>query len=464
MSLAFGLQVALSGLRAQQLAMDVTAHNIANAGTEGYKRQEAQLVPGISISGSFAMNGPGTPKLGSGVEVISIRRMQSTFIDGQVRTANQSIGSWSSKSESLSQIESILGEPGDNGLSSILDKFWSSWQELATSPESVPARAAVVETGSEVSERINSLYTNLRSIQFQLDTQIKDNVTRINDIATEVTSLNENIGKSISGGYQPNDLMDRRDLLLDQLSQIVKFQVSGIGGAEMMVTINGKVLVQGTHAMEVEATLGGNAWSQISWADNGWPLDPTDGQLKGQIEARDTLIQGYIDDLNTLAETIVTSVNAQHSLGTLPNGNPAGNFFVAGGDASSIAVQGTLQANPALVATSYTGRPGDNTLAQNIADVKSQLLIGGQSINDAYASLVGQIGSDSRRAMSQVDVGNLSLEQLQTQRESVSGVSLDEEMINMIRFQQAYNAAARMVTTMDEMIDIVVNRLGIVGR
>ncbi len=463
MSLSFGLEVALSGLRAQQFALDVTAHNIANASTEGYRRQEAVLRPGMVINGAFSVNGPGTPKLGTGVEVVEVRRMQSSFIDGQVRTANQNVGSWDAKNQSLEQVEAIFGEPSDNGLSSVLDKFWNSWQELSASPESVPARAAVVEYGTEVSQRIGTLRSDLRNMQFNLDDQIKDDAASINRIAHEIADLNQSIGQSATGSFTPNDLMDRRDILLDELSKIVNISASGKPGSEMMLTINGKILVQGTYVNDVQVTEDSDKWSQVTWAD-GTSIGAKGGALQGRMETRDTIIENYIGSLDKLASGLVESVNATYSKGLTSDGQPAGNFFVAGTNGSNMSVERTLIDKPRLVVTSYTGRQGDNVLAQDIAALKDARNIDGDTANSFYIGLVSQIGSLARESKSTSSVQGLSLEQLSNQRESVSGVSLDEEMLNMIKYQKAYAACARMVTTIDEMIDVVINRLGTVGR
>lgn len=460
MSLFSGLQTALSGLRAQQMAMDVTSHNIANAGTEGYRRQEIVLAPGTSLTENCAMGSPGTPKIGSGVRVVEVRRMQDEFLDNRIRLVNQQVGSSSTKNSALSEIESSLAEPGASGISSALDSFWNSWQELATSPDQVTAKSSVVAAADDLAVRFQGIYGDLRSAQFQLDSQITNNAKQVNDIAHEIAELNRSISTSANGGYQPNDLIDRRDMLLDDLSKLANIKVSGKSGDELMVSMNGKTFIQGNHVTEVNAVQGGQ-WTQLRWADDGTAVDPRGGELQGMIDTRDNVIEGYVTKLNAVASQVVTSVNAVYSQGLDSTGHAIGNFFVAGGNASNMQVTPLLESSPGTVATSYMGTAGDNRLAQAICDIKGQKVIGGLSINDAYGALVGQIGSDVGQAKSSTDVNTLSLQQLTTQREGVSGVSLDEEMINTVRFQQAYNACSRVVTVINEMLDTVVNKMGI---
>ncbi|MDO8587056.1 MAG: flagellar hook-associated protein FlgK, partial [Armatimonadota bacterium] len=279
----FGLQVALTGLRAQQQAMNVTAHNIANASTEGFHRQEAALVPGAYISGGFAMVGVGNPQLGTGVMVQRIKRVQSDYIDQQVRNAQNRLGSWDYRKEELAQIESILAEPGDLGLATTMDRFWNAWEELSASPESQSARISVVESGIALSERMRTLYQNLREMQSRADQDIVDNVAQVNRLAYEIANLNDQIKRSVANGFEPNDVLDRRDLLLDQLSRIAGVQISGASGGDLIVAISGRPLVQAGHVNEIGVTQDLSGWSQVVWTSDDSSVRVTGGQLLGQL-------------------------------------------------------------------------------------------------------------------------------------------------------------------------------------
>jgi flagellar hook-associated protein 1 FlgK len=440
--------------------MDVTANNIANAGTRGYHRQEAIFLPGMSISSGISTGG-GIPQLGTGVQVESVRRAQTTYIDQQIRMGNQWLGQWSYKNNALKQIESFLTEPGNQGLSASLDRFWNSWSNLATSPESPTARADVVAKGVELSQKFTNLYSNMRSIQTTADQNIADNVAQINSLAHDIAHLNAEIRRSMGVGGQPNELMDRRDLLLDQLSQITRIEASGANAGDLIVSVSGKALVQGDIVTELAVDEGPTGWSIPVWSDDGSAVQVNGGELAAQVATRDVMVQGYIDSLNQVAQTVVERVNAIHSTGINQAGNPAGDFFVPGTDASNLAVNPLLMAAPINVATSTTGVSGGHDVADAIAKLMTEPVINGQSINSVYASLVAHIGSDSREADVRVETHIASLDQLETQRQSTAGVSMDEEMANMVKFQQSYNAAARIFTIIDEMMDTVVNRLGV---
>ncbi len=460
----FTLNLALGALRANQYALSTTAHNIANSGTEGYHRQEAVFLAGSASKQKAATTGVGVPLLGTGVIVQTIRRAQTDQIDDQVRISNQAKGQWSYRKDALAQVEALLSEPSDLGLSAAIDAFWNSWEDLAASPESQPARVAIVQGGVALAQRITTLYTDFRNTQEIADRCIVDNAGQINTIARNIAQLNERILRCPDENSVPNDLLDQRDMLLDQLSAITKFELSGGRGGGMMISIGGKNLVQGSLTSEVEITEGPHGWSRISWADNGSEVLTSGGEISGQIRIRDETIEGYIESLNRLAETIVNRVNELHSTGLLDDGSPAGNFFTPGTDASNMTVDASLISDTSKVASSTTGKSGGNDLATAISAIRYERLIGNQTINDAYTQIVGQIGADTRDADSRGKSAELSMQQLRRQRDAIAGVSIDEEMANMVRFQQSYNAAARIFNVIDEMIDQIVNRLGTSGR
>ena len=456
----FGLDIAISALRAQQQAMSVTGHNIANAGTAGYHRQEAVFVPSVTIRSS-GVAGSGYPQLGTGVLVQTVRRMQDNYIENQVRHQSQELGMWDFRNQSLQQVEAVLGEPGDLGLANSLDKFWNSWEELASTPESLTARISVVQAGVSLSERIKSLYNSFRGLQSTVDKALVDNTSEINRLAHEIADINKEITSGEDSSSQPNDLLDKRDQLVGQLSKLVPIQVSGSGGLNFMISIAGKNIIQGSQVVEVATGNGPSGWSSLVWSDDGTTVQVNSGEVAGQISIRDDVLGGYIDSLNTIAQTIVSRVNELHSTGVLPDGTAAGNFFTPGTNASNMSVDAALLGSPSGVAAGTAGTAGDNSLALAMSAIRNETLIGGQTIGQTYASLVATVGSQAREAVTQSEVRSLSLNQLETQAQSVSGVSLDEEMVNMVKFQQAYNAAARIVSVLNDMLDTLINRTGV---
>lgn len=454
------LNIAVSALQAQQYAISVTGQNIANANTQGYHRQEAIFVSSQPETGTIIGGGIGNPVLGTGVLIEKVQRAQTDFVDGQVRTTNSENGSWDAKNNTLQQVEPALQEPGDSGISTILNNFWSSWQQLSASPDSEPSRVAVASAGQNLAQSINTLYGNLRSLQTEADNNVASSAGDINQKAKQIAGLNEQITASTAGGYQPNDLIDQRDQLVEDLSKIAGVNVYGTAGSDMIISIGGKALVQGDQVNAVKITQDANGRSQISWSDDSSAVNITGGEVKGLMDARDTLLGGYIGSLNQIASSIITKVNAVHSTGTTMSGATAGDFF-SGTDASNIAVNPTLLSDPTQISAAQDGTTGDNSVAAAIAGIKTATDTNGQTIGDVYGAFVSTIGADSKDASSQLAVSNASLAQLQTQRESISGVSMDEEMSNMVKFQQGYNSAARIFSTMNDMMDTLINKMGV---
>lgn len=459
MSSFFGINVALSALRATQYAIDVTGHNIANANTEGYRRQDAIFTANTPFTGNVGISTSTIIGLGTGVSIAQIKRTQTNFLDNQIRSETQLSGMWYALNESLRQVEPLLAEPGDSGISAELNNFWNSWQQLATSPENIAARVAVVSAGISLSDKIRNLYQNMRALQEDLNKSISDRASEINTIAKEIASINNQTVQVEGGQAQPNDLIDRRDLLIEQLSAILRVEVHGSAGVNLIISVGGKVLVQGNYAAKIDVENDSNG-AKLVWSEDGSDVAINGGELQGLTRVRDSMVAGYITSLDTIADTLIQAVNAGHILGYDANGNPAGNFFVPGTGAGDMRVEDAVSRSPSLVAASSDATAsGDNTVANAIASLRGQLLIGNQTVNDTYATLVSRVGADAREASIHSDAHKYTLDHRKTERDSLAGVSLDEEMANMVRFQQSYNAAARIFTVINEMLDTIINTM-----
>jgi flagellar hook-associated protein 1 FlgK len=446
-----GLETALRGLVAQQKAIDVTGHNIANASTVGYTRQGADLVA------TPALSDVPSGMLGTGVEVAQYTRLRDSFIDIQLRAQTMIKGSAAAQQDGLNQVELSLAEPSDTGLSSQLGKYWAAWQNLANAPEDLATRQSLVQTAASLADGFNSLSSQLTTVQSQTAQEQTMTVAQVNSIGSQIATLTGAIKATELGGAQPNDLLDQRDVLIDQLSALGNVSVSTTSGAPgtlgaIDITIGGSTLVSDTTASALTLPL----------------ASLTSGKLAGLQSVIDSIgnpATGYLAKLNQLAATLVSTTNTQHALGTDFNGNPGGTFFTVtpGSEAATIAVDPALLASPALIAASTSGAAGDATNALAIADIQQTPLIGGATIDTAYSQLVTQIGSDSKQAQQSLANASSLVDSLTNRRSSVSGVSLDEEMSNLIQFQRGFQASARVMNAMDDAIDQLINRTGRVG-
>ena len=464
----FGLNTAVSALTAAQTALDTAAHNTANASTPGYSRQRVQLVASAPFTYP-AFNKSGLPgQIGTGVSVASIERARDSFLDVQIRGQNELSGYWDVRRDELAKVETVFPEPSDSGLGSVLSKFWSAWQDVAADPSSTAARAALTAQAGTLAQRVNSDAAQLKTLADGTNAQLTGGVNEINDIAHQLAALNDQIQRVVVSGDHANDLADQRDALLDRLSTLVPLTVEPQADGSTTVLVAGTDLVNHGTARVITAGTNGAGNVEPQWSD-GSAVSLGGARLGALVEVRDITLAGYRTQLNALVKGIADAVNMVHQTGTDATGTPGLAFFTstAGAEASSLAVNPAIAADPRLVAAaSAANQPGDGSIAGGIADLRNALLFGSgtQTAADTYAGLVSGIGSDSRQGVEMADNQAHVVDHLTTRRASISGVSLDEEATDMIKFQHAYQAAARVITAVDEMLDQLINRTGLVGR
>jgi flagellar hook-associated protein 1 len=424
-----GLETSLRGLLAQQRALDVTSHNIANVDRTGYTRQEAVMAAAPALSVPGALQYGGTGQLGQGVDVQAYRRLRDTFADLQFRAANMTYGDGSTRANALDQVDDAFGEPSDSGLNAALNSFFDSWDALAANPESTAAKQAVIGTATTLAQAFNALDGRLASLAGNAATEYADltgpNGTVMN-AANELSQLNVAISDAIQGGGSPNDLLDRRDEILDQLSQLGQVSVTNLP--------NGMISVQFGDAANplVDATNTVNAPTGMT---------APGGKLGALLSVQST-IAGYRASLDQVATQLSNGVNAAQGI-----------TFFSGATAGTIAVAATA----ATLQTTATGAAGGNELARAVAALRNG------AAQTAYADLVHTMGADAATADRAGQTGKALADAADARRQSTNGVSLDEEMTNMVRFQRGYQASARALSTMDEMLDVLINRTGKVG-
>jgi flagellar hook-associated protein 1 len=479
-----GIEVGKRALFAQQTALSTTGHNIANANTNGYSRQRAEMQATSAIPYPGMHSDKSPSQLGTGVEVNKLVRLREDYLDVQIRNENKNFGYWEAKSDTFIQIEEIMNEPSDEGLAATMDEFWKSWQELAKNPESAAARAVVRQRGVAVTETFKYISESLDQKQSDLKSIINTNVDQINSLATQIGHFNHQISQLLANNYQPNDLLDKRDVLVDQLSKLMNVKVTPSTNGMLDISIGSEVLVSGKTVNELTIDFDPSSGlinpTDIKIAGNTVSLES--GELLGRIEsfgmiggaAKSTIpyIKGKIDNL---VETFATTVNSIHlgglNLDNITNGSITRVEFFKGTTAKDLIVNPEIMDSLNLIAAANEEALGQSSVgnggnAQDLANIKfSNLAIDGTSstMDDFYRNIIGQLAVDSQEAQRMQDNSEVIVKQVENRRQSVMGVSLDEEMANMIKFQQAYNAAARVITTMDQCLDKVINGMGRVG-
>jgi flagellar hook-associated protein 1 FlgK len=460
-----GIETALRGLLAQQQALDLAGHNIANANTPGYTRQTANLATSLPLQVAPGM------LLGTGVNVASYQRIRDGFLDVQLRAQTMLQGAAEAKQSGLGQVESVLNEPSDTGISSLLGKYWAAWQNVANAPENVASRQALVEAASSLATGLNSASAQLATISSQTGQEVQLTLDEVNGASQDLASLNKAIFDAHAMGNTPNDLLDQRDLVLDKLGKLGAVSSTDNGDGTIKVMFSGVTLVDGTTA-HVLSESGGAIANDMATPETA-ALGATTGELGALVALRDVTLPGYKSQLDTLAATLITQTNALQAGGVDASGvtqtggfgldGSSGVAFFGGTNAATITVTVTAAK---IAAASVAGAPGNNANALRIAGIatdKTLTPLGGATIDDAYSKLVTTIGADSANAKRGVENANALVDSLTNRRDSISGVSLDEEMTNLIKFQQGYQAAARALTTLDDVLQLLITRTGRVG-
>lgn len=612
-----GIEIGKRSLFTHQAAMNVTGHNVSNAETEGYSRQNVtfEVFDPLYIPGLTRELTPG--QIGQGVQVEKILRAKDMLLEDRILSEQNGLSYWKTMSDWIYKIELVHNEPTDKSIMHLLDRFWQSWQELANNPEEIGARETVREYGVALSRHINHTYSALKALRDNIEKAVEAKVTEVNSIAREIAHLNQEILKSEAVGDNPNDLWDKRDLVIEKLSSIVNVHIGRSDKDEFIVYIGGKHLVQGQHfeRLSLERDIENEGYSSVRWQDDGSLLKLDSGELKALLDARDIEVKGQIDALDTFTINLVDLVNSIHRRGfglnlrtgldffheipvsvnalgdydfnrdgevdgtaifritgvnrinsndtvglagtiTLNNGvtveytatdtvsdiitkvnnagadlkmyigsdsrlvvkadsspfflshlEDSGDFLVqysgvlagsgpeaafdyrAPGMAERItadymvgqllhpsawmrvtdAVVNEVESIAASTGTDTDGNGapdlwrgagnGDNAL--KIASIRFDRVMAGKSptINEFYQALITTTGLKGQTAEQETHNRELIVENLHNLRKSISGVSLDEELVNLVKFQHGYAAAARFITEVDKMLDLLINRM-----
>lgn len=446
------LETAKQALMAQRVGIGVTGHNIANASTPGFSRQRVSLEPNMPLPTTAGL-------IGTGVKATQITRMRDLFIDQQIRIANESFGEADVQKRILSQVEAIINEPSDSGLSAAIDRFFNTFQELALHPEESASRNAVIQQGALLTQSFHRINTAMKQLRKDLMNDVNIKVNRINEISEEIARLNVEIINSKAAGFEPGDSMDKRDLLLDELSRMAKITISENDNGSVMVALSGSVIASHAGAVPVESSIVDDK-VVITYSNTGKQLTINGGELGGVMQMYNSRMPDYLDSLNQIAGVIINRVNEIHSSGYgLGDPPPTGVDFFTGTNAGDIQINQGIIDNIALIAASADGAPGNNDIALMLSDIPNEPLLTNntQSIAQKYNGLVSTVGSHINSAESILRSQEMVLAQLELQKSSVSGVSLDEEMTNLIKFQRAFDAAARVVRSVDELFQTIIN-------
>jgi flagellar hook-associated protein 1 FlgK len=619
-----GIEMGKRAVVAHQQAITTAGHNLSNMNTEGYSRQRVEFVPfePIYVPGLEREETPG--QIGQGVVIERIERLRNQLLDEQIVAQASGKGYWKARDPYISHMEAIYNEVGDSSVRGNLDKFWDAWEELANNPADAPPRTAVVERGKTLVDSITNRFQRLKGLQDMVEKDIVMTVSRVNDLSSQIAGLNEQIQKVRALGDNPNDLMDRRDLLVDRLAELIDVTVDRRDPDEFMVHTAGMILVQGGIGRQftLENQPGDDGYSRVFWAETEQEINFRDGSLKALFDLRDITIESEIQSLDSLTMNFIDLVNEVHREGYGTNGVTGMDFFVErpfvpnvsgnydrsgdgefdstylfrmngsnalelnaqpglegtmtlsgpdgnvevnyyatdtvgeiiarinnsgaevtarlnrdgmlslkgtpaegwenpdfvirhvedsgfflegyagllagrgpegaydwGGPDAAIALSGGtnsfsvapvahpsgwIEVNPALlrdagsVASGFgqngrTANPGNGEAAMAISNIRySKVMVGKEkTFDDYFAEAVGYIGELGQQSRDMLDTSEQKMKDLIERRQSVAGVNINEELADLLRFQHGYNAAARFITTVNTMLDTLINRMGV---
>lgn len=518
-----GFNTAVSGLLASQRKLYTTSHNISNANTPGYSRQVARQ----SASTPHYMSSVGY--IGTGTQINVVERIRNNYLDNKHRSESSPLGEWQVKKDALTQLEHILGETKEHGLSVNINEFFKTLEDLSTNPGEDSYRVSFRESASAITKQLNELSQKLYKEQKDLNIEISGKVKKVNEIGEQIKNLNDQIFRLEIDGHPANDLRDQRDLLLDELSKIVDIKTYEENG-KFIVTIGGSTLVEHNSARKLKYPPDTVPSSidpsidlyKVQW-ENGQDVFLKSGELKGLLEARDgdgkngnyNGVPYYVEKLNEFAQKFLEKINAEHFKGVGLNGAEEKFLFSIDGKSTEDLIK-TLNLDPQvlkdikdknspnyeqslkayqeaikehvradnislswdvidnvdnIIAASEDNGVENNKIIKDLIDLrKDKKFFDGTSSSsrgtpeEYITSIISVLGVDSQHTQRMTDKQETIVKNVTQKIKSLSEVDPDEEMSDMVRFTQAYNAAARMITTFDHIFDVTINRLGLVGR
>ncbi len=460
MSSFTSLNTALTALYAQQRGLDVTGQNVANANTEGYTRQRVtmQAVGASTTPAVWATQS----KVGSGVDVTGVQRLRDSFLEARAQAEHGREAAMTTEAEAYARIEQAYGEPGDAGLQKQLEQLWNAFADLGDNPDPTQRTAVLTQAGA-VTDGLNRAASYLDTQWQVLREQVVATVEEVNTTASQVAELNGAIRRANQSGLPANELSDRRDQLVMRLADLTGGTVRGGGDGVVDVYLAGQALVRGDAAAPLHVPAANGAVDRpgddvaVTWdGPGGLPVEVDAGRLGGELSALTRIVPGQLSALDGVATRLRDTVNAVHAEGYDTTGAPGGAFF-SGTSARDLRVALT---DPARIAAS--ARPGEVDGRNGAALARLREAPTGP--DKAYEGLIAGLGTAAKAVNDRLEIQSNLTARVDASREAQSGVNLDEEMVNLISYQHAYEGAARVMTTVDQMLDVLINRTGVVGR
>jgi len=445
-SLTSSLWIAAQALDVNQGALDATSNNIANANTPGYSREVVNLSEQTPVE-------VGNITYGTGVTLDQIQSVRDQVLSLQIAEQTSQQSGAQTQLNALQQVQSLFSDP-TQGISESMSAFFNSISQLSTNPSDEAQRSSVMTDAQNLATSFNQAAQSLETNQSNLNQSVSQTVNQINALTTQIAQINAQVGQMQQLGKDPGGLLDQENQLISQLSQLTNISETQTQQGLTITTGNGAALVVGNQSFALQVANGTDGMQDVFSQGQDITSSITGGSLGGTIQVRDQDIPNVLNQLNTLASQFADAFNAAQTTGFDLNGNPGQALFSysSNGAAASLSLTTT---DPNAIAASSDGTPGSNGNITNLMAVETQPLPSGENPVDTYANLVAQTGNLASQAQAEVTSSTASLNQLNDQLGAISGVSINEETANMLNYQNAFAAAARVVNTVSQLTQTV---------
>lgn len=475
-----GLSIGISAILAQQRALDITGHNISNVNTPGYSRQSVVHASTKPVNVGRGGNNR-IMQLGTGVSVQEIKQYRDEFLDTKLRRENKDLGYWKSRQSGIEELEAIFNDNSEEGLQTVMNNLWNSWSQLSKPSGGLTARALVKESAEAFIDTVKNIDYMLTNFRKHKDKEIQENIGIINGLAKDIANMNYKIKSVESSGVTANDFRDQREELINELSTMTNIQVIN-DGRTINIALEGRLIVSDTDYEKLIAVPDNSTdgYSIIRWQNTMDKIDMSGGSIKSLIDTRDELVEGYRDRLNEFVEGVASEINKLHLAG-FGNKDNVNRLMFVNTDANVPIANLSLHSdlvdvnNIAAATTPPPGNYEDNTNSLAISELRQKDIFSETKYeapgpnrkytsDEFYRNLISDLGLKGQEATTAADSQQILIDQIENRRQSLMSVSLDEEMSNLIRYEHSYNAAARVVNAMDEMLEYIVNKIGLGGR
>lgn len=439
------IESAKRAINSSRAGMEVTSHNVSNVNTPGYTRQRIELTSTDVLNLKNGM-------INAGVKVVGVKQIRDEFIEGEIRRISNLVGNYSIEKEILTRIESLLNEPAETGLGNLLENFFNAFDDLSKNPEDRAIRVSVIHTGKALSERFNDIFNSLLGVKKDIISELEAKVGKINQIIEDLGKLNQSAINLRNSGAEINDIRDKINQKLKELSELADLVVSYDKSGSVRVSMGGVMVVDKNFIQTIELRFVDGFAKIVSLRDG------SEIKLKsGEVFALQSLFNESIPEIkqkfDELAQNLIKKVNDFHKVGYGIDGSTGLDFFIGTG-AGNIQVNKSIIDNPSKISSSINGDIGNNEVALAISSLRNDVKILG-----FYNSMVSDIGLRTKISSDNENLHRMVLNQIESQRDAISGVSIDEEMLNMIKFQKMFEASAKLIQTVNEMIDAVLSMI-----